>query len=99
MQTLNMPHCCTAKVIVDFGESSVAEGGAHPITEEEISDYIKSSIKAYHKAGYATLIAITNDEQKTANEVLRKQGFKYSKWMKKRIHKETKMRLWWLPLY
>ena len=100
MRIRDFPHCCTAKIIVDFGESDVAEGGAWPVTQEEIESYILGKIERYSQPfyGYATLVATTNNEQKTANKVLLKLGFKHSTWMSKKAHKNTKVRLWWYPL-
>ncbi len=97
----DFPHCCTAKIIADFGESIVAEGGDRPVTLEEVTDYLKEKIDRYANgifSGYAVLVAITNSDQKTASKALRQLGFKHSTWMQKKQHPDTKIRLWWYPL-
>lgn len=92
MRCKEFPHCCTAHVIVDFGESIIAEGGNHPITKDVIKAYIKMKARIYDH--HAFLTATTNNEQKTANKALAELGFKHSKWMIKEQHPQTKVRLW-----
>jgi hypothetical protein len=94
----NFPCCCTARVLVDFGESEVSEGGAFRVSKNDMKEEIQREINYYKKQGIAFLSATTNNEQKTANKVLKELGFKCTKWMSKNIHPETKVRLWWLPL-
>lgn len=100
MISKSFPHCCTAKIIMDFGESAVAEGGNFEVDPEELEHKIVRKIEFYANEDVfgetvALVTAITNTEQKTANKVLRKIGFKHSKWMDKKAHPETKIRLWW----
>ncbi len=94
----SFPSCCTARVLVDFGESEVADWGDHEVTTATMKSSIKRQIESWRSYGIAMLTATTNNEQPTANKVLRDLGFKHSKWMSKDIHPETKVRLWWLPL-
>jgi hypothetical protein len=100
MNSADFPCCCTAKVIIGFGESRVAAGGAKLFSFEEIEAYINRQIEVYSGPlmGYAALVAITNNEQKTANKVLRHLGFNHSTWMAKETHENTKIRLWWYAL-
>lgn len=98
MVTVDFPACCTAVIMKDFGESGVAEGGDKLYTEKQIESYINKTINIQRKYGKAMVVATTNSEQKVANKVLRKLGFKYSKWSSKNQHKNTKIRLWYKSL-
>lgn len=95
MQTLEFPHCCTAKLIVDFGESSIAEGGNGLYSLEQIEEYLEKQLHSWYNKSLALFTVITNNEQKVANKALRNLGFNHSKWISKEIHPETKVRLWW----
>ena len=94
----NMPHCCTARIIVDFKESGTAEGGNGIVNEEELEKQIKYFIKESRLHGIAMLIAFTNNEQKTANKVLKRLKFKSSKFASKNVHSKTKIKLWYINL-
>ena len=98
MKTYSFPHCCTAKVITDFGESNIAEGGNRSVTYEEIKTYIETQLKSYYTQHLAMFVIITNSEQVTANKVLLDMKFGHSPWMEKGQHPETKVRLWWKPI-
>jgi len=97
-QTTAVPHCCTARIIVGFVESQVAEGGNGKMDEEKLEKTILSYIKNQYLYGYAMLIAFTNNEQVTANKVFKRLKFKCSKWASKSNHKNTKIRLWYINL-
>lgn len=94
----DFPFCCTGSVICNFGESRVSEGGGFKQDYDDLKTNIQTEIKDYKQFGYAFLCATTNNKQPTANKVLRDLGFKHSKWMKKKEHPQTQVRLWWLPL-
>ena len=98
MKTHPFPHCCTAKIISDFGESVFAEGGNRSVTYDEIKAYINAQLLSYYNAHLAMYVVITNSHQITANKVLLDLKFKHSSWMKKKQHPGTKVRLWWKPV-
>lgn len=98
MRTFDFPYCCTAKVIADFGESKVAEGGDREVTYEEVTEYIKEKMSAWYNQGLAVFTAITNSEQTVANKALTDLEFQHSDWMGKSQHQETEIRLWWKPV-
>ena len=98
MRLKDFPHCCTAKIACDFGESSVALGGAHAETPEGIAKWLRGQIYNPYNAAMATIVAITNSEQLSAVKALRNLGFSHSKWMKKNQHADTKVRLWWISI-
>jgi hypothetical protein len=91
MKLEQFPFCCTASIVYDFGGTQVSEH-IHNKSKGAIETYLRSVLK--YKEGHLYL-AITNSQQKAANSVLKKLGFKHSKWMSKRAHPETKIRLWW----
>lgn len=92
------PACCTARVLHNFGESGVAAGGSHSQDYDSMKTQVEREIQRYRDDGLAMLTATTNNDQVTANAVLRDLGFKRTKWMKKDLHPETRVCLWWLPL-
>jgi len=96
MQIVDFPVCCTAHIITGLGETPVAEGGFKEITRTEILNELKQWANLYDY--HAMFVATTNDQQTTANKVLRELHFKHSVWMKKEQHPETKVRLWFINI-
>ena len=92
------PYCCTALIAADFGESMLAYGGDFVVDEKHLTKKFKENIEFYKNMGKAMLVATTNNEQKTANKVLKSLGFRGSKWMSKKQHPETKVKLWYKHL-
>lgn len=97
MDIKSFPFCCTAKIILDFGESRLSEGGAQLNTVASIKKYIKNQIKSFYNSGMAVFVAITNNEQVNANIALEQTGFLSSGWMGKKQHPESRIKLWWKP--
>lgn len=95
MKTLEFPHCCTAKLMVDFGESIYAEGGDQEYSLKQVEKFIKGEFTNWYNNSLAFFTVVTNSDQKIANKALRNLKFKHSKWMSKTAHPETKVRLWW----
>ena len=101
MKVTNFPYCCTARIIYDFGESNLAEGGDYDQDPVKLKEYIEDTVSKYDGSrGYfspaiGALIAITNNQQKVTNRVLRKMGFDHSTWITKKDHPESKIRIWW----
>jgi len=96
MNIVDFPHCCTAHIMVDFGESYTAEGGAHSIKSSEIIKKLKFFCGMYNY--HALFVATTNNQQKTANKTLLKLGFSHSRWLSKKQHPNTKVRLWYISI-
>ena len=92
------PYCCTAKVLVDFGETATSEGGSWLASEENMRIVIKEELQSLWSEGHALVAATTNNKQKTANKVLRSLGFKRTIWMRKKLHPETLVALWHLNM-
>ena len=95
MKKLEFPYCCTASILVDFGESDIAEGGAKNYSVEKIKNYIMGALNSPYVVNDAAVVIITNTEQSKVNEVLRSLKFEHSTWMAKEQHEETKIRIWW----
>ena len=91
MEIEDFPCCCTAKVLKNFGETHVTEGQFVKEEEKALEERIVKYTNRY--SSLAVLTTITNSEQKTANKVLKKLGFKSTKWLKKVQHKETKINI------
>lgn len=96
MEIKSFPGCCTARIVIGLGNSPAADNFlSHTNTEEELKQELNQAITSARYIGDAVLVAITNDEQKKANKVLREMGWKHSKWMSKETHRNTKVRLWY----
>lgn len=79
MQLEYFPGCCTARVLVGFGQSNAAEWGYRPNVPYTNETFYKEARELIERAGRqnaATIIAITNNDQTVAMEVLPKLGFK-----------------------
>lgn len=96
MEIRDFPYCCTAQLMVGFGESEVAEGGDFKMSLEDMKSRISMQMNYWVEEDCAMVVATTNSEQKTANKALKELGFDCSEWMYKSQHPETKVRLWWL---
>lgn len=78
MQLVAFPGCCTAQVLVGFGQSDTAAWGYRPAreyTEETFYTEARGHLEQAGRGSYATVIAITNSDQTTAMKVLPKLGF------------------------
>jgi len=93
MRIKQFPGCCTAKICHDFGGSYLSAGITSDISKEKIADWLNKKIKEFK--GEQCLVIITNKDQEIANAVLLELGFKHSRWMSKKLHPESKIRLWW----
>lgn len=94
METRTFPMCCVAKVVVDFGGTELTSGKSSPNTTKKLERMLHGIIAT---EGDNLLVATTNNQQKAANEALTNLGFKHTKWMPKKKHPETKLRMWWRP--
>lgn len=98
IQIRSFPFCCTAKVLCNFGETRTSEGGSHSVEYERIKYEVARLMRSHLTVGYGTdaiLTAITNNEQKVANKVLRELGWKSTKFVSKQAHPDTKVKLWY----
>jgi hypothetical protein len=100
MKVSEYPGCCTAVVLSGFGNSQtgmrghdVPAGGHSP---EEFERLVKYKLDyCLRDMGKAIVTCTLTDEQDKEAKVLKKLGFKHSRWISKRAHKETRLRLYW----
>lgn len=74
----NFPGCCTAQVLVGFGQSDTAAWNYRPdrpYTEETFYKEARELLEIAGRVNKATVIAITNSDQTIAMKVLPKLGF------------------------
>ncbi len=86
MQLREIPGCCTAKVIIDLGESKDSEFGFTTYTEAQIKEYVHKQLSSYYFKDKAMFTVFITKEQKRATKVLKEMGFQHSKWMKSKEH-------------
>jgi hypothetical protein len=102
MQIKYFPNCCTAQVLVGFGQTETADWAIRPNNNElsvgKIKARLGQQLNQVKNLGHAVCTAITNDEQVNANQALEECGFLSSDWMTKENHPETKLKLWWFPV-
>jgi adenylate cyclase class IV len=89
--TAEVHGCCAARNLFSFPED--AEGMSDSELEELELDLKGEILDQRH---YRCIIIFTNDYQEQTNKILRKLGFKHTRWMDKPDHEEdTRIRLWW----
>jgi hypothetical protein len=93
MHSRPFPGCCTASVLFNLGGTDLSQGRKSNFTKAKLAAWLKDEIAG--AAGHEVLVVMTNNEQLVANRLLRNLGFKSSKWMKKKTHSNSQVRLWW----
>lgn len=91
LQTAKFMNCCNATIIHGFGGTNTAEKNKGEIPYAEMLRQLQDIVR---RKNFNMLVAITNDQQKTAVKVLRECGFEWTPWMSKVWHNETRIRLW-----
>lgn len=91
------PNCCTANILYDLGGTDLSGLDRQATEEKELRAWLKDVIAEYREQ--RLLIIITNDAQDIANDILRELNFRSSRWMKKRAHPNSQIRLWWKEPY
>jgi hypothetical protein len=92
--------CCTAKII-SYLEPAEAVGSKDQYPGTDIGDTEEALLKTLKDEklkGNAMVIAFSNNKQKKANKMLKKLGFKSTRWATKTKHSQTKLKLWWFAL-
>lgn len=99
MERLDFPGCCTIEVIVGLGGTRTAEyTGDGRQTDEEMEVHLAHHLSRAKRGGNGIAVVTTNDQQTQANRVLRKTGWRSSRFAAKAQHPETKVKLWWKAL-
>lgn len=95
----SFPSCCTAGVLVGMGRTSVGDGESqiHSPNRADIDLVVAQELRRQMRwelaEGHAMLTAVVNSDQKQVLRVALKMGWKASKWMSKRQHQETKVKI------
>lgn len=97
----DFPGCCTGSVITGLGACSTQDyqaRGTNPVnlTDLQFAEALRQQLN--NQRGSAFVSAVTTNEQEQANRVMLKMGWKKSKWLHKRQHSETQVRLWYWPI-
>lgn len=94
----DFPSCCTGDVLIGFGKTSTgdheSQAGAYGMTDKSLAIEVVAYMRRAAQSGNAFLTCAINSDQTIANKVLRELGWKPSKWMTKRNHRNTKVRVW-----
>lgn len=91
----DFPYCCTAKVLCDF---PVDDDFADNEDVKGIDDWIRRNVHYCVHDGVGLITATTTNQQKIVRLLLKKHGFKSTKYFSKDMHEETRLKLWYLPI-
>lgn len=92
------PGCCTAKVLVDFGQEHHSEFGSRD--PGDVTQRKMNQLMSYEKrCGIALVTAILTDRQSKGLKLLLDNGFvQMTGWIEKAAHKDSKVALFALDL-
>lgn len=95
MQVRKFPLCCNAVIISDFSGTDCTESynKQNPSIKE-----IEEELLFQRKSGMSLVVAILNDQQNYAREILVQVGFKCSDEVTKAKHPGTTVRLYYYEL-
>lgn len=97
MRITEMPGCCTARVLVDFGQernSMYGRGGDHNVNQRELNKLL-SFWKRY---GIAYIIATLTERQTKGIKLLKDNGFEHTPFIEKPRHEDSKLSVFTLKL-
>lgn len=94
----DFPSCCTGSILVGFGKTAtgdhVSQSASAMMTERSLVRDLIGHMRRAAQRGEAFITCTINSDQQLANSVLRKLGWRPSKWMTKRNHRNTQVRVW-----
>ncbi|AFU62955.1 hypothetical protein D305_gp13 [Pseudomonas phage UFV-P2] len=94
----DFPSCCTGDIIIGFGKTKTGDGvsqlDAADLTDKSLAHDLAIRMRQCAYSGRAFLTCAINSDQQVANRVLRELGWKPTRWMKKRNHPDTQVRVW-----
>lgn len=98
MQIDTFPGCCTARVLVDFGQEHHSEFGARD--PGDVTQRKMNQLMSYEKrCGIALVTAILTERQTKGLKLLLDNGFvQMTGWVEKEAHKDSKVALFVLDL-
>lgn len=95
MYLLDFPGCCTASVLTGFGGTRTGQyGRLDKYTDETLYQAIEQELAIAHMKNHALVFATTNSQQKQAERVLRKIGFRKVGTSAKKQHEEFTLSGW-----
>ena len=97
MRIVEMPGCCTARVLVDFGQegnSMYGWGGDQNVNQKELNKLL-SFWKRY---GIAYIIATLTESQTKGIQLLKDNGFEHTPFVEKLRHEDSKVAVFTLSL-
>jgi len=97
MRIVEMLGCCTAKVLVDFGQegnSMYGRGGDYNVDQKELNKLL-SFWKRY---GIAYIIATLTESQTKGIQLLKDNGFEHTPFIEKPRHEDSKVAVFTLNL-
>ncbi|UMO76489.1 hypothetical protein DNAM_640 [Pseudomonas phage BroderSalsa] len=95
MQLSDFVSCCTGHILSGMGQTTTGDWGSqrHNMERNDLQFAIAVRQKQLTVTRHAFITCAINNEQKQANRVLLKMGWKPSKWMSKIQHHNTKVRV------
>src|SRR5690554_6223015 len=97
MRITEMPGCCTARVLVDFGQeenSIYGRGGDHNVNQKELNKLLGF----WKRYGIAYIIATLTERQTKGIKLLKDNGFEHTPFIEKPRHEDTKLSVFTLKL-
>lgn len=97
MRIVDMPGCCTAKVLVHFGQERNSVYGMDG--EENVNQKELNRLLTYYKRyGIAYIIATLTENQTKGIQLLKDNGFEHTEFIEKPRHEDSKVAVFTLNL-
>lgn len=97
MRIVEMPGCCTARVLVDFGQERNSMYGMDG--EENVNQKELNKLLTYYKRyGIAYIIATLTENQTKGIQLLKDNGFEHTEFIEKPRHEDSKLSVFTLKL-
>lgn len=97
MRIVDMPGCCTAKVLADFGQERNSMYGWHG--DENVNQKKLNELLTYYKRyGIAYIIATLTENQTKGIQLLKDNGFEHTEFVEKPRHEDSKVAVFTLNL-
>jgi hypothetical protein len=87
------------KIVSQFGHTYAADHLIEDSSIEDIEDYIMVMMRSSKAYGDAAVVCTTNNQQVEVNDLLEEMGFSSTPFMKKLMHPETRVKMWWKALH
>lgn len=97
MRLMSYPGCCTAKILVEFGQERAAEF-REEIPKDNTPENLERSLMSCKRMGYGLVTAILTNNQTHGIALLEGAGFKNTGWVSKDAHPENEIALFYLSL-